>query len=82
MRLVISVLGLCVRFQIGDIEICNGRIDFKFVLKQSSYIVLRGKNTFGAIADQQKCENNFSELFCNVCRIALLTYMEMETYRG
>ena len=77
-RLVISILGLCVRFQMNDIEICNGRIDFKFVLKQSSYIIVYGKNTFGAIADQQKCENNFPEFFCNVCRIALLTYMEME----
>ena len=58
-RLVISIFGLCVRFQIGDIEICNGRIDFKFVLKQSSYIIVYGENTFGAIADQQKCENIF-----------------------
>ena len=32
-RLVISILGLCVRFQMNDIEICNGRIDFKSVLK-------------------------------------------------
>ena len=54
----------------NDIEICNGRIDFKFVLKQSSYIIVYGKNTFGAIADQQKCENTFPEFFCNVCRSA------------
>ena len=32
-RLVISILGLCVHFQMNDIEISNGRIDFKFVLK-------------------------------------------------
>ena len=68
MRLVISILGLCVHFQIGDIEICNGRIDFKFVLKQCSYILVCGKNTFGAIADHQKGVNIFPEFFCNVCR--------------
>ena len=80
MRLVISILGLCVHFQIGDIEVCNDRIDFKFSLKQCSYILVCGKNTFGAIADHQKGVNNFPEFFCNVCRIPLLTYMEMETY--
>ena len=80
MRLVISIFGLCVRFQISDIEICNGRIDFKFSLKQCSYILVCGKNTFGAIAGYQKGVNNFSLFFCNVCRIPLLTYMEMEIY--
>ena len=54
MRLRNSIYVLCVRFQIGDIEICNGRIDFKFVLKQCSYILVCGKNTFGAIAGYQK----------------------------
>ena len=50
-RLRNSIFGLCVHLQIGDIEICNGRIDFKFVLKQSSYIIVYGKNTFGAIVN-------------------------------
>ena len=59
-RLRNSILGLCVRFQMNDIEICNGRIDFKFVLKQSSYIIVYGENTFGAIAAHQKGEHNFS----------------------
>ena len=59
MRLVISIFGLCVRRRIGDIEISNGRIDFKFVLKQSLYIVLYGENTFGAIAGHQKGEHIF-----------------------
>ena len=68
MRLVISILGLCVHFQMNDIDIYNGQIDFKFVLKQSSYILVYGKNTFGAIADHQKGVNNFPEFFCNVCR--------------
>ena len=78
MRLVISILGLCVHFQIGDIEICNGRIDFKFVLKQCSYILVCGKNTFGAIPDLQKSAHNFLVFFGDVCTISLLTYMEME----
>ena len=68
MRLVISIFGLCVRFQMNDIEICNGRIDFKFSLKQCSYILVCGKNTFGAIAGYQKGVNNFALFFCNVCR--------------
>ena len=32
-KLVISIFGLCVRLQQIHIEIFNGRIDFKFVLK-------------------------------------------------
>ena len=61
-------IGSRVDFQIGDIEICNGRIDFKFSLKQCSYILVCGKNTFGAIAGYQKGVNNFRLFFCNVCR--------------
>ena len=56
-------IGSCVDFQIGDIEICNGRIDFKFSLKQCSYILVCGKNTFGAIAGYQKGANNFALFF-------------------
>ena len=44
--------GVVCNFQIGDIEICNGRIDFKFVLKQSSYIIVYGKNRIGATVDE------------------------------
>ena len=38
--------------KMNDIEVCNGRIDFKFVLKQSSCIIVYGKNTFGATVDE------------------------------
>ena len=51
-RLRNLIFGLCVRFQMNDIEICNGRIDFKFVLKQSLYIIVYGENTFGATLDE------------------------------
>ena len=67
-----------VRFPRLHMKICNGRIDFKFSLKSCSCIIVYGKNTFGAISDHQKGVNNFSLFFCNVCRIPLLTYMEME----
>ena len=70
-----------VRFPRLHMKICNGRIDFKFSLKQCSYILVCGKNTFGAIAGYQKGVNNFRLFFCNVCRIPLLTYMEMEIYK-
>ena len=49
-------------------KICDDRIDFKFSLKQCSYILVCGKNTFGAIAGYQKGVNNFVLFFCNVCR--------------
>ena len=49
-----------VRFPRLHMKICNGRIDFKFSLKQCSYILVCGKNTFGAIAGYQKGVNNFS----------------------
>ena len=71
-------IGSRVRFPRLHMKICNGRIDFKFSLKQCSYILVCGKNTFGAIADHEKGVNNFPHFFCNVCRIPLLTYMEME----
>ena len=45
--------------KMNDIEVCNGRIDFKFSLKQCSYILVCVKNTFGAIPDHQKFANNF-----------------------
>ena len=48
MRLVIAIFGSWARRQVLHIEISNGRIDFKFVLKQSSYIIVYRKNTFGA----------------------------------
>ena len=57
-----------VRFPRLHMKICNGRIDFKFSLKQCSYILVCGKNTFGAIAGYQKGVNNFRLFFCNVCR--------------
>ena len=68
MRLRNSNFGLCARRKIGDIEVCNGRIDFKFSLKQCSYILVCGKNTFGAIAGYQKGVKHFVPFFCNVCR--------------
>ena len=67
MRLVIAIFGLWAHRQVLHIEISNGRIDFKFVLKQSSYIIVYGKNTFGATVDQQTCRIIFSYFFCNVC---------------
>ena len=48
-----------VRFPRLHMKICNGQIDFKFSLKQCSYILVCGKNTFGAIAGYQKGVNNF-----------------------
>ena len=57
-----------VRFPRLHMKICNGRIDFKFSLKQCSYILVCGKNTFGAIAGYQKGVNIFPEFFYNVCR--------------
>ena len=45
--------------KMNDIEVCNGRIDFKFSLKQCSYILVCVKNTFGAIPDLQKSAHNF-----------------------
>ena len=67
MRLVITIFGLWARRQVLHIEISNGRIDFKFVLKQSSYIIVYGKNTFGATVNQQIGHRIFSFIFCNVC---------------
>ena len=52
-------IGSRVRLQTIDIEICNGRIDFKFSLKQCSYILVCVKNTFGAIPDLQKSAHIF-----------------------
>ena len=72
-------IGSRVQLQIGDIEVCNDRIDFKFSLKQCSCIQVYGKNTFGAIADHQKGVNIFMNFSATYAGVPLLTYMEMET---
>ena len=77
-------IGSRVRFPRLHMKICNGRIDFKFSLKQCSYIQVCGKNTFGAIAGYQKGVNNFRFFLQRMqgCLCSpIISYMEMEIWR-